>query len=160
MKRHEDYNTFSKTLDPLALWEAISTKHTIPIATGSKAVLKQSAFSEYANVRQGEFESLADFRVRFDLKYKSYVDNGNKAKDEEDIAMDFLEALDKGRYVEFVVKFLNNIAKNLILEPSNVNEVYNLASTRLKADRQTRGNRVHASYATIRTPRKRQQRND
>ena len=44
VKRHKDYNTFTKSLDPLALWQAIMTKHIMPISTGSKAVLKQSSF--------------------------------------------------------------------------------------------------------------------
>ena len=64
--------------------------------------------------------------------------------------MDFLESLDKSRYVEFVVEILNDITKGAIKEPAIVNEVYNLASTRLIANRSHRSGYV-ASYATIGT---------
>ena len=48
------------------------------------------------------------------MKYKSYIDQGNQAKNDVDQAMDFLESLDKSRYVEFVVKILNDISKGAI----------------------------------------------
>ena len=64
--------------------------------------------------------------------------------------MDFLESLDKSRYVEFVVEILNDITKGANKEPATVNEVYNLASTRLIANRSHRSGYA-SSYTTIGT---------
>ena len=84
------------------------------------------------------------------MKYKSYIDQGNQAKNNVDQAMDFLESIDKLRYMEFVMEILNDIAKGAIAEPATVNEVYNLASTRIIANRSHRSGYA-VSYATIGT---------
>ena len=94
------------------------------------------------------------FRVRFDLKYKAYVDLENKKKEDEDLAMDFMELLDKLRYLGFVIDILNDIASGAIMEPSSVSQVYNLASTRLEADKNPNSGGYASSYLTIRTRKK------
>ena len=82
------------------------------------------------------------------MKYKLYVDRGNQGKNNVDQGTDFLESFDKSRYVEFLVEILNDISKGAIAELATVNEVYNLASTRLIANRSHRSGYT-ASYATI-----------
>ena len=149
IKRHVKWDTFSKNVDPLGLWKAITETHLLPKATGSKTVLKAAAYKAYGDIKQNPYESLSDFKTRFDLSYQAYQDNGNAAKDDEDVAMDFLESLDKGRYIEFVVEMLNDIEKGSIMEPSNVNEVYNLAFRRLVATTKSGAGAYSASYTTI-----------
>ena len=63
---------------------------------------------------------------------------GNDAKDEGDQAIGFLKALDKSRYGEFVVEYLNRIGFGSIWTPRNVEEVYNLANTRLQVKRSSK----------------------
>ena len=41
----------------------------------------------------------------------SYVNQGNHAKDNPDLAMDFLEGLNKTGYLNFVIEIHSNIAK-------------------------------------------------
>merc|ERR1712115_622663 len=43
-------------------------------------------WKDYSKLRQGAFESLYDFKRRFDLKYKAFVAHGNHPKDDEDAA--------------------------------------------------------------------------
>ena len=81
------------------------------MASSSKAVLRRNAFNEYANCTQGGFEGLFEFKERFSMKYKSYETQGNAPKDNDDQAMDFVEALDRKRYGEFTVEILNDVQK-------------------------------------------------
>ena len=74
VKKHRNFSTFSKEVDPLELWKAVSESHLSSVTTGNATVLRESAFSEYAKIRQGPLESLADFKIKFDMKYKSYID--------------------------------------------------------------------------------------
>ena len=66
----------------------------MPRASGSKIFLRRAVFNKFAKCKQGPFESSYDFRVRFDLKHKVYVDLDNKEKEDEDLAMDFMESLE------------------------------------------------------------------
>ena len=66
-------------------------------------VIKYIAAQEYARLRQGAFQALIEFKRQFNLRYKAYITLGNDLKDDADQAIDFLNALDKARYGEFVV---------------------------------------------------------
>ena len=58
---------------------------------------------------------LADFEKIFDLKYKSYIDNGNKEKYDKNMAIKFLKSLNKKQYLEFVIDILNDNTKETIM---------------------------------------------
>jgi hypothetical protein len=120
------------------------------VSTKSKAarVVKRKSCEEYYACKQGAFESLVDFKARFDARYEAYMQQGNPEKDDEDVAMDFLESLDKTRYGDFVCDILNDIAKAVMKEPESVNEVYVLANTRVTMKKGGNYN-VGASYTTI-----------
>ena len=152
VKRHPKYGVFNKAVCPLELWLAVKERHLITTTSQDARIIKQTAAQDYSSLRQGAFESLIDFKRKFDLKYKAYVSLGNHAKDEEDQAMDFLNALDKSRYGNFVCDILNGVQMEAIKVPKNVEEVFNKANSRLEVRRsKTEG----ASYSTINhTPRK------
>jgi hypothetical protein len=148
VKRHKNYDSFSETNDPLELWLAIKELHSVATTSKVEGVVKRKAWEEYAMCKQGAFEDIRDYKVKFDNKYESYVAHGNPEKSEEDRAMDFLEGLDKSRYGEFVVEIINDIAKGAMKPPKTVNEVFNLANSRLVV-KKSGGMNIGASYTTI-----------
>lgn len=91
------------------------------VTTSSRleAIVKcKAAWEEYAMCKEGVYESLMDYKAKFDVKYDSYVAQGNPEKSEEDRAMDFLvEGLDKSRYGKFVVEVINNATKRINKTP-------------------------------------------
>eukprot|EP00557_Chaetoceros_sp_GSL56_P005694 CAMPEP_0176500028 /NCGR_PEP_ID=MMETSP0200_2-20121128/13286_1 /TAXON_ID=947934 /ORGANISM="Chaetoceros sp., Strain GSL56" /LENGTH=1532 /DNA_ID=CAMNT_0017898575 /DNA_START=170 /DNA_END=4768 /DNA_ORIENTATION=+ len=149
VKRHKDYETVKGDVDPLGLWMIIKELHMVTTSSRVEAVVKRKAWEEYAMCKQGVFESLMDYKARFDVKYESYVAQGNPEKDEADRAMDFLEGLDKSKYGEFVVEVINDVAKGSMKPPQSVNEVFVLANTRLIVRNKSNNYNVGASYTTI-----------
>lgn len=148
IKRHKDFDSFDVSNDPLELWRAVKDIHSVATASKVEAVVKRRAWEEYAMCKQGTFEDIRDYKMRFDNKYESYVAHGNPEKSEEDRAMDFLEGLDKSKYGDFVVEIINDIAKKAMEPPKTVNEVFVLANSRLVVKRNVNTN-IGASYATI-----------
>jgi hypothetical protein len=148
IKRHRDYDTVNENVEPLELWRIVREIHMISTKSKSARVIKRKSCEEYYACKQGAFETLVDFKARFDARYEAYQQQGNPEKDDEDVAMDFLESLDKTRYGEFVCDILNDIAKEVMKEPKNVNEVYVLANTRVTMKKGNHYN-VGASYTTI-----------
>ena len=78
----------------------------------------------------------------------------NKAKEGAYLAIDFMESLDKSRYLAFVIDILNDITSGAIIDLSSVNEVYNLVSTRLEANKSPNSGGCASSYSTIHTRKK------
>lgn len=159
VKRHKDYEAVKEEVDPLGLWLIIKELHMVTTSSRVEAVVKRKAWEEYAMCKQGVFESLMDYKARFDIKYESYVAQGNPEKDEADRAMDFLEGLDKSRYGEFVVEVINDVAKGSMSPPKSVNEVFVLANTRLIVKTSGNNYNVGASYTTIKNARAKSKKN-
>jgi hypothetical protein len=131
VKRHKDYEAVRDSVDPLQLCSIVKELHMVTTASRVEAVVKRKSWEEYAMCKQGIFESLMDYKASFDVKYESYVAQGNPEKDESDQAMDILEGLDKSKYGEFVVEVINDVAKGSMSPPKSVNKVFVLANTRL-----------------------------
>jgi Zinc knuckle. len=149
IKRHRDhYEAVNDSVDPLELWKIVKEIHMISTKSKSVRVVKRKSCEEYYACKQGAFETLVDFKARFDTRYEAYKHQGNPEKDDEDVAMDFLESLDKTRYGDFMCDIFNDISKGVMTEPTNVNEVYVLANTRVTMKRGSNYN-VGASYTTI-----------
>ena len=147
IERDLAYPEFSEAVDPLGLWRAIKEAHMVTTTSKDSRVRRYNAMQEYSRLRQGPYQSLIDYKRQFDLRYKAYLSTGNKEKDAEDQAMDFLNGLDTARYGDFVVEYLNSVTYGAVEPPSNVEEIYNYANTRLEVKR---GSRIEgASYTTI-----------
>ena len=150
VRQHARYAAFSREVCPLGLWLAVRETHLVTTTSRDARVIKHNAAQEYGRLRQGAFQSLIDFKRQFNLRYKAYVSLGNDAKDKEDQAIDFLKALDKSRYGEFVVEYLNRIGFGSIWIPGNIKEVYDLANARLQVKRSSKNGRGqlwdHRSY--------------
>jgi len=52
--------------------------------------------------------------------------------DPPDIAMDFLQGLNIVKYGDFIEEIVNDIAKDARKKPKDVNEIFNLAVSRVK----------------------------
>ena len=81
-----------------------------------------------------------------------YINHGNFAKKGESQAMDFIKKLGKSRYITFVLDILNNITKNSMIKPVNINKVYNLETMLLEAKPRQNKVRYAVLYATIYIP--------
>jgi hypothetical protein len=103
------------------------------VSTVSKVetVIKKTARDDYRKCTQGEFESIVDYKRRFDARLETYKASGNQPLDDKDIAMDFMYGLDNSRYAEFKAEIVNDIAKDIMKEPDDLNMIYVLASRRV-----------------------------
>lgn len=72
-------------------------------------VLKKKAFNTFVNCRHGQFETLPGFKERFEFRYQNFIEQKNPAKEDEDLAIGFMYAMDGARYDGFVAKILNNV---------------------------------------------------
>ena len=125
IKRHTNYLEFSRSVDPLGLLQAIIDTH-IYARTANGVFDKKKARGEYNSTKQGRFELLTSFKSRFDFAYKAYQDAGNDELDDEDLAMDFLEAL-SDRFNGFRTDLMDATAFQGAEMPSNLTAMYDAA---------------------------------
>jgi len=146
--RDASFVTIEAERDPLNLWMLLKTTHMVATISKVPGIIKKSARSEYEKCKQGEFESIVDFKRKFDTRLEIYKSSGNDPVDPEDAAMDFLYALDDNRYAEFKADLVNDLAMGtLAAPPKTINDVYVMASRRIvvKKNQTTLGG---ASFAT------------
>ena len=125
IKRHEGYAEFSKENDPLGLLEAIIETH-IYDRTANGTFDKKRARIEYGNIKQGRYEFITQFKARFDFAYRAYQDAGNEELEDEDLAMDFLEAL-SDRFSKFKIDLMDATAYQGAQMPANLTSMYSAA---------------------------------
>ena len=115
--RDASFATIEAERDPLKLWMLLKTTHMVATISKVPGIIKKSARSEYEKCKQGEFESIVDFKRKFDTRLEIYKSSGNDPVDPEDAAMDFLYALDDNRYAEFKADLVNDLAMGTLEEP-------------------------------------------
>jgi hypothetical protein len=125
---HEDYATIEAERDPLKLWLAIKVTNQTLTTSKVAAVVKKSAREEYNACKQGTYESIVDYKRRFNARLDAYIAGGNTAIPKEDITMDFMYGLDNTRYTEFKAEIINDIQKEVMEQPEDLNAMYLLAS--------------------------------
>ena len=158
IKRDPDYVTFYEENDPLKLWMSLKKLHlTTTLSKSNEVLLKQSA-DNYKNCYMGEFETLSEFRERFDLRLTAYKEYGGKVEDKA-AAMDYLYALCKTRYAEFQAHKLNQINEDSArYAPADPNKVHVEAMTWVSVvANPSRGGKATCMTgdALLRTPKKR-----
>ena len=147
IKRHKDYDVFHVQKDPLALWKAIEETHRVASLSTIETEVRKTARSTYQSISQHPYESIVEYKARFEEALKAYEAMDNPVLKGEDIASDFLHGLDDARYSEFKISVLNNISWGAIEQPKTYNDVYHKARANLskrKTDTQT----FDASFAT------------
>ncbi len=102
-----DYETWSEAMDPEKLCQAIMKTHKVDCVTSLDAMKELGARKAYQSIRQGSFETLAQYSERFRETYRAYnatekdpVDNPIGVS-EPDQAIDFFQGLDDMAYAEF-----------------------------------------------------------
>ena len=95
---------------------------------------------------QGPYEAIAEFKLRSTRVKEAYDDAGNAELSDEDVAMDFLMALDNGRYAKFKIDVENDAAKG-IPPPGTLNAMFLRAST-YKVERSSYRASGGAAFAT------------
>jgi hypothetical protein len=95
------------------------------------AVKELAARKAYQNIKQGSFESLAQYSERFRDTYRGYKATGTASKPidvlEEEQALDFFHGLDPSRYATFKTSMMNGWATQAFMPPATVNEIYRIA---------------------------------
>jgi hypothetical protein len=102
-----NYETWSEATDPEKLWQVIMKTHKVDWVTSIDAIKELVARKAYQSIRQGSFETLAQYSERFSETYRAYkaiekdpVDNPIRVS-EPNQAIDFFHGLDDRRYAEF-----------------------------------------------------------
>jgi len=139
VKRHEDFNDFNSTKDPLELWLAVKQIHRVDTNSLVQEFRKKSARDKYHRISQGQYESLVKYKARFDAAYETYVELANLELDDADVAMDFLHSLDPNRYGAFVSDIVNDISVGAIKRPEDLNTVYAWANSRVETSQRRSG---------------------
>jgi hypothetical protein len=94
--KEPDYEKWHADTDPEKLWQAIEKTHKIDSSSNVDEVKSMAARKAYQNIKQGSFESLAQYSERFRETYRAFQDSTvNKVPvDEADQAMVFFYGLD------------------------------------------------------------------
>jgi hypothetical protein len=128
VKRHTDYEVNKTNRDVQRLWEIIEETHKVFTISRIAAVIKKTARKEFQLMHQGVYESIITYKEPFDIALKAYQDQENAQLDKADVAMDFFDGLDNGRYVEFKKSILNGMTSGSVTQPATLNEMYLLAN--------------------------------
>jgi predicted tellurium resistance membrane protein TerC len=67
----EDYKEWHQEKDPEKLWQAIIRTHKMDTVSNVDSVKALAATKAYQNIKQGSFETLAQYSVRFHDTYKA-----------------------------------------------------------------------------------------
>ena len=77
LKHHADYDTAHDEQSPKALWILLREIHATNTSTTNSLILKKEAFNQYTSCKQGQYETIADFKERFDYLYQNYLEQKN-----------------------------------------------------------------------------------
>jgi hypothetical protein len=83
-------------------------------------------------MHQGPYESIITYKERFDIALRAYQEQDNVDMTQPDIAMNFFDGLDNGRYAEFKKSILNGMTAGSVTQPATLNKMYLLANQWLK----------------------------
>jgi hypothetical protein len=147
-----NYDTWHAEKDAEKLWQAIIRTHKVDCVSSVTEVKELAARKAYQNIKQGPFESLAQYSERFRDTYRGYKATGTALRpidvEESNQALDFFHGLDPARYGAFRTSMLNGWATKAFAPPQTVNDIYRIAGTWVRpAPKPDRG--TAASYVTI-----------
>jgi hypothetical protein len=147
-----DYATWHAENDPEKLWQAIVKMHKVDCVSNVTAVQELTARKAYQNIKQGAYETLAQYSERFREVYKGYKETGTTENpvntSESEQAMDFFHGLDPGRYGAFKTSMINGLSTTAFDPPTTVNDIYRVAATWVKPTSRIEGGTA-VSFVTI-----------
>jgi hypothetical protein len=134
------------------LWQAIIRTHKVDTVSNVDAVKDLVARKAYQNIKQGSFETLTQYSVRFHDTYKAYKAIATQERPvdvaEQDQALDFFHGLDQGRYAQFKTSMLNGWATKAFDPPETPNDIYHIAGVWVKPTSKIEGGTA-VSFVTI-----------
>ena len=74
LKNHADYETAHVEQSPKVLWILLREIHATNTSTTNSLILKKEAFNQYTSCKQGQYETIADFKERFGYLYQNYLE--------------------------------------------------------------------------------------
>jgi hypothetical protein len=93
-----NYDSWHAKKDPEKLWQVIIKMHKVDCVSSVTAVKELAARKAYQNIKQGPFDSLAQYSERFRDTYRGYKATGTATRpidvEESDQALDFFHGLD------------------------------------------------------------------
>ena len=128
--KHADYDEEEHRHVPLQLMKSIYETHRAGGDALSENARRAQARQKYRSLRQGAFESLPEYKRRFSSYLSDYLSSGNVKMPDSDVAMDFFDGLDPGRYTKFQADVQNDMAKG-IDAPTNLHDMYQRAANYL-----------------------------
>jgi hypothetical protein len=146
-----NYDNWSVAMDPEKLWKAIIEMHKVDCVSSIDAVKELAARKAYQMIKQGAFETLAQYSERFRETYRAYKATEDLMNPivirEPDQAMDFFHGLDESKYGEFKVHVKNGWAMKSMKPLKTVNEIYRLAGVWVKPNSRSESGTA-ATYVT------------
>lgn len=120
-------------MDPEGLWKIVEEKHQVHSACEVKAIIKLAVRMNLQSIRQGGYKSITSHKQWYTNALQAYHDQKNPNNLDQDQVMDFFHGLDKGRFADFKVNFLNGLQVKSITEPpKDLNAMFMLVNNWLK----------------------------
>ena len=132
IKQQDTWEKVDEAADPVGLWKLVDETLKVNTISKVKTVTKLAARTTYKGLRQGGLESIIAYKERFNAALKGYNDQKNSKIEDVDIAMDFFNGLDNGRYASFKAEIVNGLTAGSIQQPADLNAMYLLANQCLK----------------------------
>jgi hypothetical protein len=134
VSQDDGFEEWSIEADPERLWQAIVRTHKIDCVSDVGKIKELAARKAYTSIKQGAFETLAQYSKCFHETYKGYKNTGTEEAS-INVApkihfLDFFHGLDAGRYGMFKTNMLNgwNLMRSIAL-PETPNEIYRIAGS-------------------------------
>jgi len=148
----EEYEDWHRDKDPKKLWQAIIRMHKVDTVSNVDVVKNLAARKAYKNIKQGSFETLVQYSIRFPDTYKAYKVTATEERPvgvtEQDQALDFFHGLDQGRYVQFKTSMLNGWVTKAFDPPEKPNNIYRIEGAWVKLTLRVEGGTT-ATFVTI-----------
>jgi hypothetical protein len=115
LSAQQDWAAVSQAEDPVALLGLINQVCMTPGAHSAQERIR-AAMQGYHTLKQSKYESLGDYRKRFDAAVQTMVQSGlqqNQLPNDEAMAVAFIKALDRNRFGQFIVDWMNGLLPNL-----------------------------------------------
>jgi len=110
--------------------------HKVDCVSNVSQVKELTARKAYQQIKQGPFETLAQYSEHFretNQSYKNTLTATNPVNvEEKEQAMDFFHGLDAGRYGAFKTSMLNGLTAEAFNPPDMVNKIYRMAGSWVK----------------------------
>ena len=130
VKTSKKFEDFDPELDLEALWGRISEVLLTAIGENqSEHIVKENAIIAFQSLRQRSHESVSDFHKRFEVEIQSMLSLDMEAQlgGERQIAVSFLNKLDKNRFTSLLVELSNSMQRGRDEYPKTLAEALSIA---------------------------------